>query len=276
MKTATGVGLTTPKVFQAQSAVELKHVNTDEKHVSSSCTDSSNPEPQDIDHITDAISNSSVALFVPAAVKRRMGMKTSSQKRKPNTGERVYSIQTPMRFIIPRADNKIYSTVQSYVPSTLVSSTSGPTYFAYYFQVSNLDQISSFTSLFDQYRIKMVEVMTIPLVTNSIAATSVPGILNSVVDYDDANTLSGNQALDYQNCMTSSGFDGHYRRFVPHAALAAYSGTFASYANVASPWIDAASTSVQHYGVKFVWSTTDAVYTQDVYFHLHLEWRNLR
>jgi len=32
--------------------------------------------------------------------------------------------------------------------------------------------------------------------------------------------------------------------------VAAYNGAFAGYANLGAQWIDAASTTVQHYGVK--------------------------
>lgn len=224
------------------------------------------------------VRSSPVAIPVSAALKRAMGKKTPSQSRKNGQGERVYSLNKPAKFIIPKLDNTPYRTVQSLVfASPPISSSSGATYYAYNFQVGNLDQIASFTALFDQYRIRLVEVMFVPRVTVNNATSSNFGLFSSVVDYDDSNALTSvAQAYDYQNCLTSSGLDGHYRKFIPHIAEAAYAGSFTSYANKSAPWIDAASANVQHYGVKTAWTQTDAAYTMDMVVHLHIEWRNLR
>jgi hypothetical protein len=125
-----------------------------------------------------------------------------------------------------------------------------------------MGNISALQALFDQYRIVGVEVLIVPQ-SNFVAAaaTATAGMMHSVVDYDDATPLANEQnALDYQNCLTSSASDGHFRKFVPHAAVAAYSGAFTSFTNVESPWIDAAYPSVQHYGLKVV-NTTASVAT---------------
>jgi len=74
-----------------------------------------------------------------------------------------------------------------------------------------------------------------------------------VIDYDDGTALtSANLASAYSNCVVLNPGESCERTFSPHMALAAYGGAFTSYANVSPQWIDAASTGVQHYGVK-VW-----------------------
>jgi len=123
------------------------------------------------------------------------------------------------------------------------------------FTLSDCDGYSTYTSVFDQYRIDAVSVTlracnnAIGLVTNS---TTTLEPLYLVIDYDNANTPSSIAALrEYDNCMVVSPGESVTRTFAPHAALGAYNGSFAGYANVGRTWIDCASTGVQHYGYKY-------------------------
>lgn len=106
----------------------------------------------------------------------------------------------------------------------------------------------------DQYRIKAIRYSIRPqnnaigLVTNSTNSI-VP--LYCVLDYDDATALSSvANAESYSTCIVLSAGESCERLFQPRMALAAYTGTFVGFANVADQWIDANSTNVQHYGVK--------------------------
>lgn len=205
---------------------------------------------------------------------------SQSRKRKKlkSTGQLFSSVGRPPPMKVG-ANNGIFRVTQCYESTGfLVSSTIAPTFAALNFQVANLDQISSLTNLFDQYRIEMVEVWTQPqstTTTTSILPST--GLLHTVIDYDDDTALTTvGQALDYTNVLIGSGVDGHYRRFVPHCAVAAYSGTFVSFTNVESPWIDAASPAVRHYGLKTAWTITDQAYHADVVVRIHTAWRNVR
>jgi len=124
----------------------------------------------------------------------------------------------------------------------------------------------------------MVETTFRPRVTMVAAsATTNPGILVTVVDNDDSNNLTSfAQAEDYENAIVGTGIQCQTRTQVPHAAVAAYSGAFSSFANVASPWIDCTSAGVVHYGIKTAWSTTDIVYTTDITNRYWFEFRNVR
>jgi len=224
-----------------------------------------------------AKSSTSLVRISPAAVKLS-GRRTASQRRKRGPTERLFSNETPVQWINPRSDNTVYKIVQGNASGTAASSSSANTYSQWYYSLGNLDQASSLAAVFDQYRITKIEIMFMPRVSAVAASTSLnTGVFSTVVDYDDASALTTlAQAQDYANVISSPGSVGHYRVFEPHVAVAAYSGSFSSYANETSPWIDCASTSVQHYGVKTAWSQTDAVYTYDVYAHLWLEFRNVR
>lgn len=126
---------------------------------------------------------------------------------------------------------------------------------AYNFTLASVPNYTEFTSLFDQYRIVAIKITFRPRFNVAQVAGSSNDIYPnfvSVIDYDDSNVLSG--IADYQQYQTYkiTRFDKtHVRFFRPRMALAAYSGAFSSYANQSAQWIDAASTGVQHYGVKF-------------------------
>jgi len=147
--------------------------------------------------------------------------------------------------------------------STITESSSGLTQTAvtntassYLFSLADLDQAADFVSLFDQYRITAVRIMFEPI-SNAVQlldpTVTAPGILYSVIDYDDANNLTSiAQARSFANCLEASPGKSVCRTFVPRMALAAYSGTFTSFANIAPHWIDTSNTGVQHYGVKVI------------------------
>lgn len=112
---------------------------------------------------------------------------------------------------------------------------------------------------------------------SSSSSTVNPGVFYSVIDLDDAATLSGvTEALSYQSCMFAKGIDGHYRRWRPHCSVPEYAGGASGYKNIPASWSDIAYTNVEHYGVKTVWSTTDTAYVMDVLVRIHAEFRFVR
>jgi len=174
--------------------------------------------------------------------------------------------------------NQVFKFTQSWTdPNHAVSSVTVPTFTASTFTMGSLDQVASLAAVFDQYRMDEVEVWLNPQASSQGTATSTDGLFSSVIDYDDSNALTTvNQAYDYTNVLTTSGCSGHYRRFKPHVAIAAYSGAFTSFANQESPWIDFASTGVQHYGLKTAWTATTAVCKYDLIVRYHMSCRNIR
>jgi hypothetical protein len=170
---------------------------------------------------------------------------------------------------IPRRRRVTFSTVSCPLPRTtqqvtfrqiaengLSVSNSANTSNTYLFKLNNLDQSGTFQTLFDQYRIDAVRVSIIPqnnainLVTNT--STSLQE-LYCVIDYDDATALaSAAAARQYDNLIVLAPGESCERLFQPHMAIAAYSGAFTSYTNVAPMWIDIANDAVEHYGIK-IW-----------------------
>lgn len=175
-----------------------------------------------------------------------------------------------------RPDNAPYTVVQeTELTSIFSTSTTVPVFYATYFTANQLDQFSSLAAVFDQYRIDEIELWMVG--NNVVSSENSNGLLCTVVDFDDAVALGTfAQAQDYNNAMTTAMGVQHYRRFAPHAATATYSGTFTSYGNVESPWIDASSGSVQHYGFKVAATTTSIICGFNLIIRYKLSFRNVR
>jgi len=160
------------------------------------------------------------------------------------------------------------------------------------FQLNQLTQASSFTSLFDQYRFKKVVIDFIPLNDQSmIYASSTSGseiampqmgYLTTAIDYDDAGTPTlQSDLLQYQTCKVNSITTRFSRTIYPRMAVAAYgSSVFTSFMNAGPQWIDAASTTVEHYGLKWYLnngtSTVAAFPMYKVVCKYYLEFRTVR
>jgi len=139
----------------------------------------------------------------------------------------------------------VQSTAEIQLPQTYPGFSNAP----YYFSLSQLDQAASWSAIFDQFRIAQVEVTIRP--QYNTGQTGV-GAVNwyTIIDYDDANPVASAAGMrEYNNCMIS-GYETQVRTFTPHAAIAAYTGAFGGFANVTAPWLDVASATIQHYGLK--------------------------
>jgi len=157
------------------------------------------------------------------------------------------------------------------------TSTTVTTNFAWSFLLSDLPNYTEFTTLYDQYRIEKIELILISNTSESIPSSVNLGVMYKVTDYDDATTLSTNlDYLQYQNCKVLNPLF-HKKSFPlkPRFAVAAYAGAFTSYANNAG-WLDVASPSVQHYGVKIGFSATTVVISYQVLAKFHLSFKNPR
>lgn len=138
--------------------------------------------------------------------------------------------------------------------SNILQSASTAVTAQYNFQFSNLDVASTLSQVWDQYRIDCIRWTLIPdnnaIPIQQTSNTSLSQVY-CVIDYDDSSALaSANAAKRYDNVAIVEPGESLCRQFQPHIALAAYSGVFTSFGNVAPMWIDTASPSVQHYGVK--------------------------
>jgi len=166
-------------------------------------------------------------------------------------------------------DNKVFTVTQSSGQGTVLNSSStNPIFGSKFWTTADLLQFSSWASVFDQYKIDCVEVWIEPYGAALASGYNGNVKIYSVVDYDDANAPTSLATLqDYENCISTRCTEGHYRKFVPHIADAAYAGTFTGFQNKKSDWIDCGSTTVQHYGFK--WGVDTTVGSQDLHLDMH-------
>jgi hypothetical protein len=190
----------------------------------------------------------------------------------------VYSYLTVQPRASPavRTEQRISIQQSFIVPGFITTSTSIPVYATRQFQFSDIDQYAALAAVFDQYMINSIELYL--TVENSNSNISNTGKLSTVLDYDDGTALASvGQALDYSNCLTSSHQSNQYRRFVPHLAVAAYSGSaFSQFKNEIGGWIDTSSPNVLHYGLKCASTTTSVVMTMDLTVRYHISLRCVR
>jgi hypothetical protein len=157
--------------------------------------------------------------------------------------------------------------------AAFASSATIPAYYGSYVPLSLFDNYLEYASLFDQYRIDEVEVWIEPQISQS---TSMPntGVLITAVDLDDANTPAAIATVqDKQGAIQSTCYAGHYHKWKPHMAVAVYSGTFTSFSNAPANWIDSASPSVQHYGIKYATEPTSVIINFNLTFRAKVSFR---
>jgi len=159
----------------------------------------------------------------------------------------------------PRLSNLEQSITVTMSSSTFLIATSitVPVYAGITFALSLFGSYTAYTSVFDQYRIDEIEAWVESANQNNTIATC---RLATSVDLDDgAAPANFGDVADKQGALITNCIAGHYHRWAPHVAIAEYSGAFTSYGNVPSTWIDAASPSVEHYGLKFATDAVDGV-----------------
>lgn len=206
-----------------------------------------------------------------------------SPKRRQRSAVTPLVGNAPLERFSDGAASKLYSFVQTFDQSTISQTATTPHFGSFVIQLSFLDNVTPFTTLFDQYRFDWCECIFRPMYTaqalTALSSVIVPQ-LYTVIDYDDPTPLSTlNGMREYQNLQMSE-LETVVRRFKPHAALAAYTGSFSGYGNLESPWIDCASSTVQHYGVKYAIDAGDtgqtALQTWNCTMRVGVSFRNVR
>jgi hypothetical protein len=170
----------------------------------------------------------------------------------------------------------MFRTITTVLNQALITSSLTTSQFAsLVFTLAN--NIPDYASMaFDQYRLAMVEVDILPSASQNLAAaaTLTAGTYVSAIDYDDAtNATSIQQLLDYDNAVLHRSYERSLRTFVPRAAVAAYSGAFSSFANVAGLWYDKAFPNVQYYGLKLGMPSSSTSTVFDVAVRTLVEFR---
>jgi len=152
--------------------------------------------------------------------------------------------------------NKVYTFEISTNRANFTTSTSIETDTSYYFQLSDLNISTNFTSIFDTYRIAQVNLKFIPLGTSSGAMIN--SAIYTALDYDDASATTIASLLNYETLQITDAEHFFERTVNPKPAFALYGGAFTQFGQISQPWVDCGSPSVYHYGVKVAAPVTAA------------------
>lgn len=239
-----------------------------------------------------------------ARMGKRLDRQDGSSAIPDNQRMKVWWAQPPPRPrkpLIPRV-GAAYTTTQmvsSFSNSTSVGTSGGQSYIAQTaptallgqiaFDIGDLAQLTSFSALFDQYRIDRVRVR-IQSRNNAVNLGNVASPNNGlptmyvVIDRDDATAPASIPALqEYDNCIEANGTQSVDIDFVPSITPAVFAtGSFSGYEVSPSSrhWIDMANTSVPCYGVKFgvtpLVTSTTSDWIWDVYAWYTISFKNTR
>jgi hypothetical protein len=142
--------------------------------------------------------------------------------------------------------------------SVLTASNSGAVTSQFQVALSAYDNLTALSALFDQFRVDAVRYTIVPqqnavgLFTNSTTSFTP---LYCVIDYDDGAGLSSVAvARSYDNLIELGAGESCSRLFAPRVqeGVNNASGTAGGIGIRGPQWIDCASTSVLHYGVKIL------------------------
>jgi hypothetical protein len=179
---------------------------------------------------------------------------------------------------VPSPTQEFWSTSTFDSPAFSVSSTTveSDTSTAFTLNQINGSELGGYQALFDQFRIRWIELMLVPRVSSSVSATTNFGRLCTAIDFDSAAANTFANLETFNNSVTTSGNVSHYRAFKPCVSVAVGASNSASALNavsVMSPWLDLSTLNTPHYGFKVAWTVTDAVYTCDLTVRYHMAFR---
>lgn len=189
--------------------------------------------------------------------------------------------RTVTRYVKKRnIPTKLFKYKQTYITGNMISSPTLNSFYSFTFRLSDLPQASTFSALYDQYRVTKLKYEFYPAMTMGISNAALVGTLITVIDYDDATVpTTPTQLLEYANARVTSIYKPQIRTFKPHLAGAVYSGAFTSFSNLKDTWIDVASSSVEFYGVKACITATGTPSVNQQYTCIvtaHVEFKSVR
>ncbi len=155
------------------------------------------------------------------------------------------------------------------------------------FCLADLAQVSTFSALFDQYRIDRVHLRIRPKNTSFfLASVASPNQASPDIwltaDYDDGTApTSVSDVKQYPQAVVLNAGDSADMIIEPAITPAVYSGgAFSGYGVEGSKWLDVANTSIPHFGAKLAITALQASatysYQWDVEGWYQVSFRNIR
>lgn len=145
--------------------------------------------------------------------------------------------------------------------------------YAFAFALQDLPQVATWQAAFDQYRIERIDLRlfyrgNVPTNQNAASPNALIPMNHVVVDLDDDTALAAHaNAMEYDSHRYLRAGDSYELSFIPAVAPAIFGGgAFSGYAVVPSncQWLDIASSSEKHYGLKGVIEPLTVASTENI------------
>lgn len=153
--------------------------------------------------------------------------------------------------------NPTYSFVRTVAGSTISTQTASATYGAMVFKLSDLDNYTEFTNLFDRYRICGIKVTFEPNITGFDAnaganAFTLPMLLTAIDHNDSATPGSMAELMQYRTLKKTRAHVTHSRYFKPAVLTSAYESAVATaYIPKWKQWLTCDDPATPHYAIKY-------------------------
>lgn len=177
-----------------------------------------------------------------------------------------------------RTTNKIYAFKRTFEATPITIASAANATLAYSPSLSNLPSVTDFTNLFDMYRICGLKFNFVPVYNVANTTTVNKFEVFSVIDYNDINTITQAQAMEYQNMHKSTSTRPHKRYFKPRIAITQADVSSTSFVASYKPqWISTANTNIAHGFLKFVTDTNtgSTAFVFNVYITMYVQFKNV-
>jgi hypothetical protein len=179
--------------------------------------------------------------------------------------------------------NRVFQVTQTvYAATGIQSSTTVSVTGEIVFKASDLPQWSSFSALFDQFKIKRVTLLFRPVANQLYTGTaiSVPTMATAIDQTGNGTPSTTNQVLEYESALLVSATTPFTRTLVPKALLQMYLGVASTSYTPVSRWIDCATGGgTPHYGVIYSLNASPvatSAYTYQVDVRYEMMFKNVR
>lgn len=190
--------------------------------------------------------------------------------------------QLRLRYKSAFSANNTYRFTRIVKYADLTSDSATPIEVNHYFSLDLLPSYTEYTALFDSYRIAKVSCMFIPINSGEPGAVAtsaqVVPILVHALDFDD-NTNIGTPPYEYGSVKMTPMNKSFTRTFKPKPAVGVFTSTLVTGSSQpkTSPWIDAGSPSVRHYGIRlYITDPSASVYRYRMLVKYYIECKQTR
>lgn len=211
-----------------------------------------------------------------------MRFSTTTKPKKRTPIRRTTSVVTTSVRSIARAPRStaIVKTQPKYFIGNLTSSNAAAVLGAMSFTKTSAGDSSSMSAVFDQYRITKIKVFIISNNTPQApgASTAIAQVYTAI-DYDDAVAPSTvTEVLNYDNSMIHVAGANATRTFRPKVIGYVYGGGSTAGEVKESPWLDCATSSIEHFGLKYcvTQGTSTNQLSWSLWAQLFIEYKNAR